>query len=145
MKRAISRVYSLFAIIALMILMTVGFTACINSYVAKLSHNWGIDLPKSMNLVYSCKNVGFGDGFYLYVYETEFDSLEIEFVPVDEEKAAVIDKACDTMLKDLDDDYYINWEHDCFYFYQSKNSGRDYIYLIYDKDNSTLYVCENIM
>lgn len=145
MKKTVRKFNFFVAPLFLLLCMTVGLAACINSYVAKLRYNWDINLPNSMNLVYNCEDEGFGDGSYFYVYETEFDSLDFEFVPMDKENAEKIDKACETLLSDLDKDYYLNWEHDCVYHYQSKNGEWDYIYLIYDKDNSMLYICEIIM
>lgn len=114
------------------------------AYLGQVKSRWDVEFPSSMELVYSCKNVGFGDGAYFYVYRTEENLSSAEFVPMDEETADEIDRLCASLLKDLDGTYALNREHKTVYRHYSQHSDLDNLYLIYDEELSRLTVFESI-
>ncbi len=113
------------------------------SGVTRLNASWGLNLPSSVDKIYSYSDVGwFGDGIYYYVYSVDSDDLNINFAIADDEQTAQIVALYENQFSAVEEEYYINAENVLLYYYQQENGGNDYIYLVYDKDLSYLFCME---
>lgn len=130
--------------IAFLMMALLSLTACIKqNYLDRVSCIWGIDFPDSMNLIYNYKDTGsFGDGGYFYVYETDLDSLSMEFTDMGDEEIEKVNSACSTFLDGMDESYLLNAENTYLYNHTSKNDDFDYLYLIYDINLSRFTILE---
>lgn len=115
---------------------------CSGNEISLVNYRWDLSLPTTEEPIYSYEDKGFGDGTYYYVLDVSTESLNINFSKAEPEREEEITGYYSSVLSEADSQYYVDFSHEIFIYYESKNGGFDKLYLIYDYDLSRLTVFE---
>lgn len=140
-NNALSKIF-IFFVLALVFCGTLSAFGCSGNEISYVNYRWGLSLPTAEELIYSYEDEGFGDATHYYVLNVSMDSLNINFSKVEEEQAEAITVCYSSLSDDVDSQYRVDFSHDIYVYYETKNDGFDKIYLLYDYNLSRLVIFE---